>query len=131
MADTEGAAPGERLDLGRLQEQVEHILGAIKHPRVGAALALAEETGEVCDLVLKRECYGETVDPDQLGGELCDVLVCVAELANHYKIDLDAACRAKLTDLAGRAPTWARALGPSLADARRRMDGDPGSLGQA
>ena len=75
--------------------RVEEILGAVRHPRVGAALALSEETGEVCDLVLKRECYGKDLAPDALAGELVDVLVCVAELANAYEIDLERAAEAK------------------------------------
>jgi NTP pyrophosphatase (non-canonical NTP hydrolase) len=110
------------MTLQALQQRVEAILGAVRHPRVGAALALSEETGEVCDLVLKRECYGTEVDPAKLGGELVDVLVCVAELANAYGVDLEQAARDKLADLARRAPVWAEELGPHLAAARARMD---------
>jgi hypothetical protein len=112
----------EPLSLKSLQTKVEEILGDVRHPRVGAALALSEETGEVCDLVLKRECYGKDLPPDALAGELVDVLVCVAELANVYEIDLDQAARAKLADLARRAPAWAESLGPHLQAARKRMD---------
>ena len=110
------------MDLKQLQEQVEAVLAEVRHPRIGAALALSEETGEVCDLVLKRECYGEAPDPGALGGELADVLVCVAELANAYGIDLAQAADSKLVDLATRAPKWAQSLGPHLAKARARMD---------
>ena len=56
-------------------------------------------------------------------GELADVLVCVAELANHYQVDLQTACRAKLADLAERVPVWAQDLGPALEAARARMYG--------
>lgn len=115
----------EPLSLKSLQVKVEEILGAVRHPRVGAALALSEETGEVCDLVLKRECYGESIAPDALAGELVDVLVCVAELANAYGIDLEQASRTKLADLARRAPGWAETLGPHLKAARERMDRAP------
>lgn len=109
------------MNLSELQERVRTTLADVAHPRVGAALALSEETGEVCDLVLKRECYGKQIG-DALGGELADVLVCVAELANAYGVDLDAAARDKLADLEGRVPTWVSDLGPSLAAARARMD---------
>lgn len=119
------------MDLTTLQADVARVLGAVAHPRVGAALALAEETGEVCDLVLKRECYGEPLAPEALAGELADVLVCVAELANHYGVDLTAAARAKLADLAARAPKWEATLGPSLARARARMDGPHDPAGPA
>jgi NTP pyrophosphatase (non-canonical NTP hydrolase) len=111
------------IDLPTLQQRVQSVLGNVAHPRVGAALALSEETGEVCDLVLKRECYGKAVTAEALGGELADVLVCVAELANAYEIDLAAACEAKLTDLAERVPNWETEFGPHLAAARERMDG--------
>ncbi len=115
------------MELTTLQADVARVLGGVAHPRVGAALALAEETGEVCDLVLKRECYGQSLAPDALAGELADVLVCVAELANHYGVDLAAATRSKLADLAVRVPGWEATLGPDLARARARMDGPAGA----
>ncbi len=110
------------LDLKMLQQRVQFVLGGVAHPRVGAALALSEETGEVCDLVLKKECYGKTVSNEALGGELADVLMCVAELANAYGVDLAEACDAKLTDLAQRVPDWEREFGPHLEAARKRMN---------
>ena len=113
---------GDSLSLSSLQAKVEEILGPVRHPRIGAALALSEETGEVCDLVLQRECYGKDLAQGALAGELVDVLVCVAELANAYGIDLEQAAQAKLVDLAGRAPGWAESLGPHLEAARERMD---------
>ena len=63
------------MELKQLQADVARILESVTHPRIGAALALAEETGEVCDLVLKRECYGEAIETGRLAGELADVLV--------------------------------------------------------
>jgi len=110
------------MELNRLQARVDEVLAEVRHPRVGAALALAEETGEVCDLVLKRECYGEAPDAQALAGELADVLVCVAELANAYGVDLAQAAADKLDDLGRRAPKWAQRLGPHLSEARDRMD---------
>tara|TARA_R110002072_G_scaffold142944_1_gene288832 strand:- start:108 stop:449 length:342 start_codon:yes stop_codon:yes gene_type:complete len=109
--------------LESLQARVGEILGALAHPRVGAGLALSEECGEVAKLVLEREVYGQTVSDEALAGELCDVLVCVAELGNLYGIDLGAALGVKLADLAQRAPKWSAELGPGLAAARERMDG--------
>lgn len=114
---------GQPLDLGALQRRVAALLAPVAHPRVGAALALAEEAGEVCKLVLERECYGAAPAPEQLAGELADVVVCAAELATRYGVDLDAACRAKLEDLGRRVPGWSEKLGPALARARERMDG--------
>jgi NTP pyrophosphatase (non-canonical NTP hydrolase) len=109
-------------DLADLQRRVATLLAPVAHPRIGAALALAEEAGEVCKLVLDRECYGKTSATDALRGELADVLVCVAELATRYGIDLDQAVTAKLADLATRVPKWSQTLGPALEQARKRMD---------
>jgi len=109
--------------LESVQARVAEVLGAIAHPRVGAGLALSEECGEVAKLVLDREVYAKPVSDEALAGELCDVLVCVAELGNLYGIDLGAALSAKLDDLALRAPKWAEELGPGVAAARERMDG--------
>ena len=110
------------MEINAFQERLAEVLADVRHPRLGAALALSEETGEVADLVLKAECYGDPDAKARLAGELADVLACVAELATAYGIDLDAACQAKLTDLAARAPKWARDLGPALTRARERMD---------
>lgn len=110
------------LDLPALQRRVEALLAPVAHPRIGAALALTEEAGEVARLVLDRECYGRPLDPAALGGELADLLVAACELASRYRVDLDAVVEAKLTDLERRVPDWTARFGPSLAEARRRMD---------
>lgn len=110
------------LDLPDLQRRVEALLAPVAHPRIGAALALAEEAGEVSKLVLDRECYGRPLDPAALGGELADLLVAACELASRYQVDLDGALQAKLADLERRVPGWTTKFGPALADARRRMD---------
>lgn len=110
------------MQISTLQARVGAVLGALAHPRVGAGLALSEECGEVTKLVLEREVYGDAISDAALAGELCDVLVCVAELGNLYGLDLEAALEHKLTDLAQRAPAWAERLGPSLERARARMD---------
>lgn len=113
------------LDLPTFQRRVAALLAPVAHPRIGGALALAEEAGEVCKLVLDRECYGTAPAPEKLAGELADVLVCAAELATRYGIDLDQAVQAKLADLSARVPKWTQTLGPALEQARRRMDGSP------
>jgi NTP pyrophosphatase (non-canonical NTP hydrolase) len=110
------------VEIKALQARLEQVLAGVRHPRVGAALALAEEVGEVSDLVLKAECYGQAPTEGALAGELADVVVCVAELASAYGVDLQAACAAKVEDLSARVPAWERDLGPSLERARGRMD---------
>jgi len=111
------------LTLADLQREVVRTLAPVRHPRIGAALALSEEAAEVGKLVLERECYGASPEPGALAGELADVLVCVAELADAYQVDLSQAVSTKLADLAGRVPAWSVDLGPALAQARARMDG--------
>lgn len=111
------------LTLAQLQRRADEILAPVAHPRALAALALAEEAGEVAKLVLDAEGYGKTMDGAKLGGELADLIVAASELATRYGVDLDSACRAKLEDLSKRAPKWAVELGPALKAARARMDG--------
>lgn len=110
------------LGLDALQRRVVTLLAPVAHPRIGCALALAEEAGEVCKVVLDREVYGKPLDPAALGGELADLLVAAAELAARYGVDLEAATQKKLLDLERRVPGWAEKLGPPLASARERMD---------
>lgn len=57
-----------------------------------AAVGLAGETGEVCDLIKKTYRLGarhRPLDVDELASELGDVLFYVAALANAYGIDLE------------------------------------------
>lgn len=111
--------------LGALQGRVADLLAPVAHPRLGAALALAEEAGELCRVVLDHEVYGRPLDRPALAGELADVLVSAAELATRYEIDLERAMADKLADLERRVPGWAETLGPALARARARLDGPP------
>ncbi len=108
--------------LDELQRRIEEILAPIAHPRVGAGLAVAEETGELCRLLLEHECYGRALKRDRLEAELADVLVCLCEIATLYEIDLGAAAAAKVDDLEQRAPGWEGEFGAALEEARARMD---------
>ena len=110
------------LGIGELQRRAAAILAPVAHPRALAALALVEEAGEVARVVLDREGYGQPLDPARLGGELADLVIAAAELACRYGIDLEAACRDKLEDIARRCPEWERRYGTALAAARARMD---------
>lgn len=60
-------------------------------------LKLAEETGEVAKAVRKHQAL--SIDPSSttgdLGGELADVLIYVAAIANRAEIDLAEALRTK------------------------------------
>lgn len=110
------------LSLGDFQRLTTALLAPVAHPRVLAAIALMEETGELAKLVLEHEGYGEALDRKRVAGELADIAVAVAELASRYGVDLETACAEKLEDLKGRVPKWVEKLGPSLDKARRRLD---------
>lgn len=110
------------MDLAALQARLSTLLQGIEHPRVLAALALAEEAGEVARCVLDAEGYGKDVR-EALTGELGDTLVALAEVATRYGIDLAEAAAATLAKLEAKAPAWRAELGPRLVDLRRRLDG--------
>jgi NTP pyrophosphatase (non-canonical NTP hydrolase) len=107
--------------LDELQRDVAAITVGIEHPRVGAALALAEECGEVMRCVLDREYYGKE-NRDLLAGEVGDVLVALAEVCDRYGISLDRCAEGAVAKLRRKAPEWKAELGDRLVVLRARMD---------
>jgi NTP pyrophosphatase (non-canonical NTP hydrolase) len=61
---------------------------------VRMAAKLAEETGEVCDAVIKIEEGRRTLD--DLAGEIGDVLLCLSVLAGRHGWTLEELLRAKV-----------------------------------
>jgi len=112
------------MELKELQAQVVLLTRGIEHPRVGAALALAEECGEVMRCVLDGEYYGKPV-ADPLRGEIGDVLIALAELCDRFGLALEDCARLTLEKVAAKAPGWREELGGRLQELRRRMDGPP------
>ena len=110
------------LSLKELQRRTQTLLAPVAHPRALAPLAVLEEAGEVAKVLLEHEAYGQPLDRAKLAGELADLFVALAELASRYSVDLDAACRAKLTDLEKRVPGWTTKYGPALERAREKHD---------
>ncbi len=110
------------LSIAEFQRRTTALLALVAHPRVLAAVALMEETGELAKLVLEHEGYGQALDKKKLAGELADISVALAELASRYEVDLEAACVEKLADLQTRVPKWVEKLGPALEKARKRLD---------
>lgn len=110
------------MDIAHLQERVREITTGIEHPRVGAALALAEECGEVMRCVLDGEYYGKDVT-EALTDEVGDVLIALAELCDRFGIDLDGAAAHAVAKVERKAPAWKEELGDRLAVLRERMDG--------
>ena len=70
------------MELDALQTQVVELTRGIEHPRVGAALALGEECGEVMRCVLDGMYYGKDVRT-QLADEIGDVLIALVELCDR------------------------------------------------
>ena len=111
------------MELDRLQSEARRLTEGLEHPRVGAALALGEECGEVLRWVLEHEVYGSTEAPDDLAGEIGDVLVTLAELCDRYGLSLDACAAQVLAKLERKAPEWRAQMGDGLRRARERLDG--------
>jgi NTP pyrophosphatase (non-canonical NTP hydrolase) len=109
------------MDLATLAHEIRELTRGIEHPRVGAALALGEECGEVMRCVLDREYYGKDVT-DAIEDEIGDVLIALAEIADRFDVSLAAAAERAVAKLRTKAPAWRAELGPRLADLRRRMD---------
>jgi NTP pyrophosphatase (non-canonical NTP hydrolase) len=109
------------MDLADLQREIRDLTRGIEHPRVGAALALGEECGEVLRCVLEREYYGKDVGA-ALEEEVGDVLIALAEICDRYALSLAAAAEGAVRKLREKAPKWRAELGPHLQELRRRMD---------
>jgi NTP pyrophosphatase (non-canonical NTP hydrolase) len=110
------------VNLDELQQEVREVTVGIEHPRVGAALALAEECGEVMRCVLDREYYGKDVAA-ALHGEVGDVLVALAEVCDRFGVSLEQAAHDAVAKLRRKAPEWRAELGDRLIRLRERMDG--------
>lgn len=111
--------------LSELQSELRELTRGIEHPRVGSALALAEECGEVMRCVLDREYYGKDVTKD-LEGEVGDVLVALTELCDRFGISLEVAAQGAVEKIRRKAPQWRAELGDRLIELRARMDGGSG-----
>jgi hypothetical protein len=109
------------VNLELFQQRLAVLTRGIEHPRVGAALALAEECGEVMRCVLDREYYGKDVSV-ALAGEVGDVLLALGEVCDRYGLSLAACADAALAKLERKAPEWRAELGDRLVRLRARMD---------
>lgn len=110
------------MTLDELQSTLRELTVGIEHPRVGSALALAEECGEVMRCVLDKEYYGKDTRA-ALEGEVGDVLVALTELCDRFDISLSTAAAGAVEKIRRKAPGWRAELGDRLVELRRRMDG--------
>ena len=111
------------MDIRTMQARVRELTVGIEHPRVGAALALAEECGEVMRCVLDGEYYGKE-NRAALADELGDVLISLLEVSDRYGIELADCAQGAVDKLERKAPEWREELGERLVELRRRMDGE-------
>jgi len=107
------------MQISELQERVRELTRGIEHPRVGAALALAEECGEVMRCVLDGEYYGKDVRA-ALTDEVGDVLIALLEVCDRFGIEIEDG-RAVAGGRRGRPPRRVApgAGGEEGAEARR------------
>lgn len=111
------------MELSDFQAEVGRLMVGIEHPRAAAALALAEECGEVVRCVLEREYYGSEDEGDaSLAGEVGDLLLALAELCDRYDLSLERSAEVALEKLRTKAPEWRAQLGDRLRDLRARHD---------
>lgn len=110
------------MTLEELQTQIRTLTQGIEHPRVGSALALAEECGEVMKCVLDREYYGKDVTA-ALADEVGDVLVALTEVCERFGLSLAQSAEQAVAKIARKAPAWRAELGDRLIRLRERMDG--------
>jgi NTP pyrophosphatase (non-canonical NTP hydrolase) len=110
------------VEIAEVQKRVMELTRGIEHPRVGAALALAEECGEVMRCVLDGEYYGKDVRKN-LQEEVGDTLIALLEVCDRYGIQLADSAQGAIEKLERKAPGWKAELGPRLQELRARMDG--------
>ena len=111
------------MDIDRLQSEARRLTQGLEHPRVGAALALGEECGEVLRWVLEREVYGSASSADDLADEVGDVLIVLAEICDRYDLSLTACASGALAKLEQKVPEWRAQFGESMQARRERLDG--------
>lgn len=64
-------------------------VGQGKNGAIHFALGLAGETGEVCDIIKKREFHGRDIPIDDVKKELGDVMWYVANLCNTFHFSIE------------------------------------------
>jgi NTP pyrophosphatase (non-canonical NTP hydrolase) len=109
------------MDIAELQARIVELTTGIEHPRVGAALALAEECGEVMRCVLEREYYGKDVGAN-LADEVGDVLIALLEVCDRFGLSAADCAAQAVAKLERKAPGWREELGDRLQALRARMD---------
>jgi len=104
-----------------LQTKQRNLLNGIEHPRLGNALGLFEEIGELAKELMETEMYGED-KTEELADECADVLFSLLSLCDSYNIDLEEAYAKKITKISEKVPKWHEKYGKTLEDLRKKLD---------
>lgn len=111
------------MEIKEAQELYNKYLGEINHPKVGAYIALVEEVGELAQEILNREIYDYIDKNDNISKELTDVFICILEICDIYKINLEDAYLDKMRLLRKKAENeWKAGLAKTLKEKRDKMD---------
>jgi NTP pyrophosphatase (non-canonical NTP hydrolase) len=105
------------------QRELAQLLSKVRHLRVGAALGLYEEVGELAKALMNWEIYGER-DRENLTEECADIFFSLVDISNAYGIDLDAACTRKLHNTRDKVEKWESKYGQRLSKIRDIFDHD-------
>ncbi len=105
------------------QTEAAELLGEdLRHPRLGATLALVEELGELVKEILELEIYRDETARAKLGDEMGDILFSLFELSTHYNLSLEEVYERKLSKLRAKAPEWRIKYGDTLREMRAKLD---------
>lgn len=109
--------------LAELQAEAKRLLGEeLKHPRMGATLALVEEMGELVKEVMEFEIYGNEKAKEDMPDEVGDILFSLFEVCNAYDISLEEAYLRKVEKIESKREKWIGKYSETLAERRKRLD---------
>ena len=109
------------MEISAFQNVVVELTEGIEHPRVGAALALCEESGELVRCVLDHMYTGK-LDAEALNDEVGDLILALAEFCARFDVSLETCAERALAKLRKKAPVWRDELGDRLVRLRNVMD---------
>jgi NTP pyrophosphatase (non-canonical NTP hydrolase) len=109
--------------LSALQKEAADILGDdLKHPRVGATLALVEELGELVKEIVEIEIYRQPDAREKLQDEVGDVLFSLFEVCTAYDISLQDAYDRKVAKILTKVDSWREQYSANLRELRAKLD---------
>jgi NTP pyrophosphatase (non-canonical NTP hydrolase) len=112
--------------LSQRQQEAAEILGDdMKHPRLGAVLALVEELGEMVQEVMEAEIYRQGTPENfraKLGEEAADTLFSLFEVCTAFGINLEEAYDQKLAKIQAKIPIWREKFTEGLQQSRAKLD---------